>query len=105
MNASIVLNEESKPILTFDVSTATFDDVGKYEFIFILEDNYGGQSEFFLQYFIEYRFYKMAFKGVDIELIDPQANTEQAREEEQEVDEEKQKKRGGTTYRDQTRGS
>ena len=47
----------------------------------------------------------MAFKGVDIELIDPQANTEQAREEEQEVDEEKQKKRGGTTYRDQTRGS
>ena len=36
----------------------------------------------------------MAFKGVEIELIDPQANTEQAREEEQEVDEEKQEKEG-----------
>jgi hypothetical protein len=46
MDASIVLNEESLPMLTFDVGRANLDDVGKYQFIFILQDNYGEQSNF-----------------------------------------------------------
>jgi len=94
MNASIVLNEESLPMLTFDVGRATLDDVGKYEFTFILQDNYGANSEFELQYFIEYRFYKEGFKGVDVELVDQQANVEQTREEVQQVEEEKLEKEG-----------